>query len=747
MSRTDDVRHGASSEEAVSASSSTSEDAPQPQGEPRLTGDDEPLSQEDALHALRREASSREHAESARMSALTDRLLERLQGEAGGLRIGTLALFNDTVRFGGGFHTSGVPGAARSPDPAEESVDLPVDRVSAHVDNFVRPPDFDRLLQILLTNRVLVLARPDGSGREAVAVNLLAEAVALLAVGRGRILQLGTGEQPGSASWSPREKGCGLLLRTDTGPSPSGGSGMAVSIDLEWIHQVRDALQAADSYMVVVTNPPQGALLNTAAHSEAVVAEEVRADPEAIVHRWVLGEAPAPEQARRLTERLRDSGALDLLVRAPQPRTAVSLAVAVRDGQDLEALVRRLGDPSTRVHQWFDGHRAPEDVSFALAAAVLHDAPYLTVSDAAVDLYHLFTEERSAPPALRFHETLHTTHPWILLTDPDDRRSGQPRVRFREPRTQQAVLAYAWNHLDGQRTSLVRWLRQLATHRDVEVQARACVATAVVAAQDLEHALHRFLNSWAGNSSPHTRRAAATVLGVVSEDPDLTDRVWDLLYTWADLPGNAVERRMAATSALVAGGPPGRRDPDAAVGVLLTALGDRESWDSLGHVAEALAALAGHDRVGHVLKAMLDWSQSQDASPLVVKSLLAFCYVAGSATRPEATDRPLASRKGGRSVACPLLLELSDQHLAAMVELWKRALARKPVQEVALDVLKGWIGHASGNPRARQAVRGVLEGVAAQGRRHRERIVYWLGQWAAGGDEGSAVAAELRRTI
>ena len=580
------------------------------------------------------------------------------------------------------------------------------------------------------------------------AVNLLAEAVALLASDPGHIMQLGAHERPESPSWRPPEKRCGLLLRAEVGPRQTERPDTAGSFDLEWVGRVREALEVAESYMVVLTGPPQGALLNTAAHSDVVVADEVRVDPVAIVHRWVLGETVDPDQARELTDRLRDSGALDLLEREPQPRTAVSLATAVRDGQDLERFVRRLGDPTTHVHQWFAVHRAPEEMSFALATAALHDARYLAVSDAAVALHHLLAEEGPAPPALRFHETLNTTHPWIVLAEPEDGRPGQPRVRFREPRTQQAVLAYAWNHLDGQRRSLVRWLRRLATHRDVEVQVRACVATAIIVAQDLEHALHGFLNGWAGDSSVALRRAAATILGVVSEDPDLNDQVWDLLYRWADRPRNAVERRMAATAALVAGGPPGRRDPEEAVGLLHTALGEQESWDSLGHVAEALTALTDHGRITHVLRALLDWSRPQDASPLVVKSLLAFCYVAGTATGSETGRRVSGARRGRQHVPSPpLLLTQADQHLAALIELWKRALARKPVQEVALDVLRDWIGHTDRMPRGRRSVHRVLEGVASQGHRHRERIVYWLGQWAAGTGTGSAAAAELRRAI
>jgi hypothetical protein len=750
MPRPDDRRHGGDSETPVpDAEPSEKVERPASGGKASPSdGDDAPLSQEDAFHALRRDASSsRGHAESARMSAITDRLLERLQGEDGGLRIGTLALFNDSVRFGGGFHTAGAAEPSPRGDTGGGALDLSPDRIDNHIDHFVRPSDFDRLLQVLLRNRVVVLARPDGSGREAVAVNLLAEAMALHGTaGQGRILQLGPAEEPGSTAWKPPGKGCGLLHRVRGGARGDGVAGAAGDIDTEWVERVREALQEADSYLVVVTGPPQGTLLNTAAHTEVVVAGESGIDPVAIVRRWALGESPGAEQVRELTAGLRAAGALDLLERNPHPRTAVSLAAAVRDGQDLAELVRRLGDPSTRVHEWFATHRSPEEVGFALSAAVLHDARYLIVSDAAVALYHLLTEEREAPPPLRFQESLPTAHPWIVLAEPEDGSPGHPRVRFREPRTQQAVLVHAWNHLDGQRSSLVRWLRQLVTHQDVDVQARACVATAVIAAQDLDHALHRFLEGWAGNTSARSRRAAATVLGVVSEDPDLTDQVWDLLYTWADRPGTAVERRMAATSALVAGGPPGRRDPEAAMEVLLAALGDEGSWDALTHVAEAMASLAGRDRAGHVLGALLDWSRPQDDSALVLKSLLAFCYVAGTAADP-GPERAGRGRGRRNAAAPPLLLEQSDQHLAALTELWRRALARKPVQEVALDVLREWVGHAERSPRGHESVLRLLKGVASGGRRHRDRIHYWLGQWAAGSGEGADAAADLRRAV
>ncbi|GAB3698336.1 hypothetical protein [Nocardiopsis oceani] len=721
---------------------------PAPDGSgPGTAADDAPLTQEDALHALRREAvSSREQAESARMSAITDHLLDRLQKQPEGLKIGTLALFNDSVRFGGGFHTSAHGSGPVGGGPAARgSTELPPDWINQHVDNYVRPPDFDRLLGILCRDRLLILARPDGSGREATAVNLLAEAVALSTGGQGRLVRLGEGEPLADPGWKPGGKGQGLLALLDNAAGAHRRTAPERTIDSEWVHRVRSTLDTCDSYLLLVTGPPQGALLETAAQTESVATGDSGIDPVDIVRRWALGESTGAEQDRQLTERLGEVGALDLLAQNPAPRTAVKLASAVREGRDLRELVSRLSDPSARVHQWFARHREPAQISFALAAAVLHDARYLAVSDAAVTLYNLLTEEHAAPPALRFQETLHTT-PWIVLAEPEEGR-GHPRVRFREPRMQQAVVAYAWNHLDGQRTALVRWLRQLATHRDVEVQARACVATAVAVAQDMDHALHRFLDDWAGHRSAQARRAAATVLGVVSEDPDSTERVWNLLYTWADRPGTVTERRMAATSALIAGGPPGRRDPEAAAEVLFAALGEDDSWDSLTHVAEAMTSLAGHGRTGHVLAALLDWSHDQDASPLVLKSLLAFCYVAGASTVPDPGEPTGPPRRRGRPKTVPLLLDASDRHLHLLAELWKRALARKPVQEVALDVLREWVEQADTVPGGRKALLQLLRGVADGGQRHRERLRYWLGQWAANRGGGSETAAECLHGI
>lgn len=77
--------------------------------------EDGPVSESDALRSLASggEESGAERAEALRAGAIADRIAERLNGDASGARIGTLALFNESVTFGGGFNSGEVGGPPR----------------------------------------------------------------------------------------------------------------------------------------------------------------------------------------------------------------------------------------------------------------------------------------------------------------------------------------------------------------------------------------------------------------------------------------------------------------------------------------------------------------------------------------------------------------------------------------------------------------------------------------------------------
>src|SRR5262249_54272590 len=150
---------------------------------------------------------------------------------------------------------------------------------------------------------------------------------------------------------------------------------------------------------------------------------------------------------------------------------------------------------------------------------VLEETSYLTLSDAAVDLLDELCPGEPAPAAPRFLRSLATEHPWIELAGPGEPAAGSApaAVRFRSPLLRLAVLGYAWTEFDGMRPTLLAWLRRQAGHPDIEVRARAAHAAGLLAREDLQHGLHRYLVPWADSDSVALRRSAALALGVVGD--------------------------------------------------------------------------------------------------------------------------------------------------------------------------------------------------------------------------------------
>ena len=90
------------------ADSTAPEAKPAPEGEHRTDGaeQDGPVSESDALRNLTESTSDAdaERSDALRAGAIADLIAQRLNDDASGTRIGTLALFNETVSFGGGFN-------------------------------------------------------------------------------------------------------------------------------------------------------------------------------------------------------------------------------------------------------------------------------------------------------------------------------------------------------------------------------------------------------------------------------------------------------------------------------------------------------------------------------------------------------------------------------------------------------------------------------------------------------------------
>ncbi|MFF7189031.1 hypothetical protein ACFZAR_28120 [Streptomyces sp. NPDC008222] len=721
---------------------------------------DGPVSEQDALRALAGDAAQddAERSDALRAGAIADSIAQRLNADASGIRIGTLALFNETVRFGGGFHTGGTEGPW--PQPGGVSV-LTMDdaEITGHTELFVQPDGYDDALEALCHRDLLVLTGPPGSGREAAAVNLLTESMALDDGGEGGCHRILRPAALLEAGWQPPVRHAGYLAAVEDGPAGAqelaaalGGpgavtlAGAAGGTAAQWA-AVAAALKAAGCRLVL-TGGHDLALLAAGGGDRVARRTLAPADPVTIVERRVLGYRPTTDAHADLQALLERTGAVGALREQPAARDADRLAAVITAGGDVAGEVARLRDPSEQVRAWFDLHRGPEAVSFALAAAVLEESTYLTVADAAVQLRTRLAAPEPAPPDLRFGDRIGHEQQWIRLELPEDDGSpaGAPRVRFRSALLGQAILAYAWNALDGRRDAVLGWLRRLVNHQDLEVRARASVATGVLALADPHYAVHRFLREWAGGTSWPLRQAAATALGVAGSRPETAETVWELLHEWARGDSSAFRRRLAGTAANAVGGLLGRTSPERAVAVLRSALDRQDDWGTLPSVAWGGVHLIHQGQAATLLDAYLEWSQPQDLSPMVVKSLSAFVFAVSRPYEQPVIDTGDTDRPGPPGV--PVLLSGLPRHRDRLAELWARALARRPVQDSALNALHQWIDEYAGrSPGALDEIGTLLVSVARRPGRHRERLLWWLAAWARDRDRPSADAAHVLRVV
>lgn len=720
----------------------SSDEPPKGDSRPFDEEQDGPVSELDALRALAPGAGhdTAERSEAQRASAIADLIATRLNADASGTRIGTLALFNETVSFGGGLHSGG---AHRTETSRRTGAMIALDSTDlvGYTELFVQPVGYDTALDDLCDQALIVLTGPPGSGRAATAINLLSEATALSGAQDGgchRLLDPSSLTEPG---WEPPAKNCGYIAEVDEGPAG------AVGFGLRQLESVAAALRAASCRLVLTGGHDLALATTSTGGSEAFSRYELAPlDPLVILERRVLGHAPEPDARARLHALLEADDAISALREQPAARHAVHLASVIIAEGDLAAAVGALRDPSDQVRSWFQQHRASEAVAFAVAAAVLEESSYLTVAEAAVKLNTALSPPEPAPRDLRFADRLGHEQQWLQLGSTSAgplSAGGPPLVRFRGALLGQAVLLHAWNTLDGRREALLEWLRRLLSHRDVEVRARVSVAAGVLAWADHHYAVHRFLTSWAGSTSWSQRQAAATALGVAGSRPESTDAVWELLDEWARGGSSAYQRRLAGTAANAVGGILGRADPDRAVRVLRSALDRGDDWGTLPSVAWGGVHLVHQGQAAPLLDAYLEWSAPRDLSPMVVKTLSAFVF---AVSRPY--EHPSVGTEASGVTGVPLLLSSLPEHCEQIAELWARALARRPVQESALAALREWIdAYAPLCPGSLDSIAALLADLARKPGKHRERLLWWLDKWAVDGERPSVNAAWLRHYI
>jgi len=701
----------------------------------------DPASQDEALKLLLGDAADR--SDIARAAEIIGRAFERLSGERAP-RVGTLNLFASGVSVGRDFNL-GVRDSGPSVSSGSRTTRLNLAYVYEHTAGYVEPPGFEDAHHILENSHLLVLSAPGRTGRDAAALALLSR---IMPAGEPKMCAL-PATILGNSVWQVPEQHMGYVVTdrvTTDSPwerSPRPETAAAERIDDEWLTRTSDVLQAANSFMVVVTGPIGGELIEATRRDEFVVQHLDMPDLLEVVRERVRVsgmDIDADEVGRRLA----DANAAEILEERRNPRFAVRAAAAViealKAGEDLAEALQRLRDPDEQVREWLGDEPGHREIAFALATAVLEESGYLTVSDAAIDLGRALSG-RSDDATLRYRRGLLARHTWIELAPPErNSAAGSPLtelVRFRSPLLQPAVLTHAWYELDGMRPKILEWLRKLAGHSDIEVRARAAAAAGILAAIDFQHALHRYLLPWAISKSPAERQTAALALGMVGVLKPYTDRVWTLLKHWAAEAVLGTKHQLPATAALAIGGPLGVDAPERAVRVLRGLVADGD-WNLLEPVAFSALQLIEAGKASQILRALLDWSEPQDDGPLVVKALTVFTV----AVRQPAFDSGNDDEDDDGPSRAVLLTE-AREHQRELVELWGRALGCLPVRPLALDALREWLRIVDGDWTAYNTVVDIVSGIAVRSDRDLERLEYHLERWAEDEDDPSTAAAHM----
>lgn len=675
-------------------------------------GSDEPRNEEDALAQLRGESTSRQDV--ARAVEIISRRLKLL--EEADVRVGTVNMFNAAVDVGGDFNTGGNRRARKigldAVDPAH---------VADYTAAYVRPDGYDDALNVLRDTHLLVLAASAGIGRDAAIFSLLTEVL-------GEHTEL-FGVAGFDHAWPvPEAEDQAYLVVV--------GDVVAAALDDAWLTRTSERLRVSGSYLVLCMNQLSGPLAGATRRAEFIVDTLRAPDPVRVVRARIVQSGTVDEVT--IDDLLSEFDVRGVLAERPRPRFAVQVATTIVEataaGQDVRAALARLSDPFGQADEWFTDHDKPESIAFAVATAVLEESSYLTLSDAAVALFEALAPEQECPPPLRFRRRMAAEQPWIELTP------GSPAVvRFRSPLMQSVVLDYAWYELDGMRPALQTWLRTMIAHPDVEVRARAATAAGMLAVQDFQHALHRFIRPWASSQSFIVRHSAAVALSVIGAAPNHTERVWTLLRQWTSEVHRAAGKRLASTAGSTAGGPLGVADPARALRVL-NDLVEADDWTLLEPVVLSVFQLVDGGRAAEVLDALLDWTENESDAELVVKGLTAFSFTV--------REQAIASAdEDAGAPGWPRLLTDDDKYLASLGELWARALACRPVRDLAIEALREWVRVVDRDRDAYAVLLKLLDDIADRGDRDFERLHYHLDRWQQDEEDPSPAAGWLRDAL
>ncbi|HEY9373267.1 hypothetical protein [Streptomyces sp.] len=609
---------------------------------------------------------------------------------------------------------------------------------------------YQRMKELLRTQRVLVLCGEPGSGRESTALALLSElteykvnrldprhavdeiTAEALDEGTGHLLQLPSDD--GRVETEPRRDRSGERREPHRTPAR-----------LAELHLDRfsDLLRRKEAYGIVVVESGDLADRLLRGRYGLTCPPPPSAD---VLHRHLRvllrGEPDgALDRARRLAAEPDVTRALGL--EELRPREAARLADHLaRHQKDELTHEQLLEDCATFVRAqaraWFAGADRPgalpealpalNTAAFRIAVAVFDGSAYSITAEAAEllswELAVTLDPEQAA--GRRLFGTHAENRPVLarsLLEDGEidlgTAKVPALMVRFQGEALATAVLGEVWHGYHNVRGPVCRWLRSLCDDPRPEVWVRASIAAGVLCSWDWIHGFGELISPMAAMDSPVARMAAATALAEAARNPRVRPAVVAVLKDWAASSDDALLETALLTQGyvLAAGSVPGSLD---ALGRVVRG---REATDSevLGSAGFSVIRLLASGEPGPVVRRMSDWlgDGRQNLANLVLVSTIntltmRTTYLWGL------RDVPELEAHSARPLLVALLATRPDL-APALAELVRRALTTARSGEAALDALAVLVRRAAKDQEALDLVCRFLPLIAVS-RRDRDRL-------------------------
>jgi hypothetical protein len=629
--------------------------------------------------------------------------------------------------IGGDYHNIKIlpnTGDKKTSGPVRAKV---LERIRA---TFAAVAGYERMLDTIRENRVIVLRSPAGTGMTTTAVRLLDE------VTDGNVAHLDVPKGIGSIREKDLTKKRGYVVRI-TSASPHGGP-----TELE-LDSLAELLATHKCWCVVVDSTG----VDQDERGDYVLKHQAP-DNDQVLRKhllWRLG----PDATERADEVLR-VGADERIERALGPDRTLADVVAlagllVKHAQgDLELDDVVAGCAGLVAHQvttWFAGlrHAAPAErkdtgdplalASFRIALAVLNISAYPQVAEAARDLETQLIAEldpaasKKAPASVALDRrtalTLSraTVCPGVISYGIDAVVEGE-LVRYQDDRFPIAILDHVWSEYNWLRAPLGKWLIELGHDDSPIIWVRAAQAAGALSAIDFHDGFRKLVSPNVYAETVQERRFAAVALDQASQDERSHNIVAAFLRSWRRTGGEHARWTTAATH----GYGQGLDDIGATLDALRVLGTPDEKLDALAEpsrtsvmvtvVSRSLSSLLAFGAVEPILTVLDEWLNHERASMrslalaailrLVRKRGFHFTYLDISGGRDYRDQLPRHGR-------WPLLLALQHEDpnlVEPIVRLLCTALRNRGNQ--ITDAFRSWLIIAAGDSTCLDALVAFL---------------------------------------